>query len=213
MTSRGALGPLAAVVAAILSSGCMSFSTLGRARTLPEGSWEVWAAPEAYVVAHEDGASVRPTARAGVRYGLARDVEIDVDVGPLSVAVSTRIQLVRGTGRGVDLALQPMLSWAGPDKGAVAVVALLGVNFDAHQLVIAPRLAYQMRVGVGGEPVPVSFLYAGASVGLALRIDRVVTLLPELSALTQVHADPGYASNLASAVGLTGAFGVLFELR
>ncbi len=42
---------------------------------------------------------------------------------------------------------------------------------------------------------------------------RSVTLLPEVSALTEVHADVGFASNLREAIGLTGSLGVLFELR
>ena len=56
-----------------------------------------------------------------------------------------------------------------------------------------------------------SFLYVGASIGIVIRLDDHVALMPEIAALAQVYADPGYASNLLDAVGLTGSIGLLVD--
>ena len=45
-------------VCALMLGGCYSFSTLGRARTVEEGHFEAWGAPEALVVATDSGGSV-----------------------------------------------------------------------------------------------------------------------------------------------------------
>lgn len=191
--------------------GCMPYSTLGRARTLPANQWEIWVAPEAYIVAAEDGAAVRPTGEAGLRYGLLDGVEIDAQVNALGFGVGTRLQLMRSSNpqQGIDLALAPSVLYTAYDKVALTLPLLLGANLGEHQLVVTPRFAYQLRFGVGGQTAPVSFMYVGLSVGVALRIDAHVTLMPEVSAMTQAYADPGFATNLDQALGLTGALGLL----
>jgi hypothetical protein len=204
------------VLAAFLlgTSGCYSFSTLGRARIVDQGHVELWAAPEALVVATPTGASIRPVGEVGVRYGLSNRVELDGRVTTLGGTVGPRIQLVRSPSKthGIDVAIAPDVAFTDPDKVAFDAPILFGLNLPGeHQLVVAPRLVYQMRVSVPLVPLPVSFWYAGLSVGLALRVASRFQLMPEVALLTQLYAAPGFSSNVAGAVGLQGSIGVLFD--
>ena len=206
--------PLWTAIAALALSGCYSFSTLGRARTIDKGHFQVFAAPEAFVVASGSGGNVRPIAEAGVRYGLTDNIELGGRLTTVGLTLGPRIQLRRSPHptSGLDIAVAPAVAYTYPDKLALEAPVLLGLNLDRHQLVLAPRLVYQMRLDVPGQDVPVSFLYAGASFGAALRVTESVTVLPEIALLGEVYADPGFSSNLARAMGLQGALGLLFDL-
>ncbi|MDQ3033969.1 MAG: hypothetical protein M3Y87_16250 [Myxococcota bacterium] len=189
---------------------------LGRARTLEPGRVEVFAAPEAYAVMSEAGASVRPIGEAGVRVGATRELELEVDarVSTLGVSLGPRVQLHRSadSARGVDVALAPSLSWTYVDKLGLDTALLVGINLGEHQLVLSARLAYQMRVGVGGQREPLSFLYAGGTIGVAIRVDPRLLLMPEVALLTQLTAEPGFSSNLDRAVGMQASLGFLIDL-
>ncbi len=197
-----------------LSSGCASFSNIGRARTLDPGRVEIFAAPEAYAVMSEAGASVRPIAEAGVRVGATREVELDARVSTLGVSLGPRVQLHRSEdpGSGVDVAIAPSLSWTYVDKLGLDTALIVGVNLGEHQLVLSARLAYQMRFGVGGQSAPLGFLYAGGSIGVALRVDPHLFIMPELAVLTQLSAEPGFSSNLERAVGAQASLAFLIDL-
>lgn len=204
---RSALGCLLAVAL----GGCYASGTLGRARVVDPGRLEVYGAPEAFVVATSSGASVRPMGEVGVRYGLVRDVELGARLTTVGLTLGTRLQLLRSDDptSGLDVLIAPALAYVAQDKLAVELPVSFGLNLGEHQLVLAPRLTYQMRLGVPSAPGPVSFFYLGGSVGVALRLDDHVSLMPEITFLGQVYADPGYATNLAGAVGITGALGLL----
>src|SRR6185295_19925777 len=85
----------AAILACLLLTGCYSFSTLARARTLAARHVEVWAAPEALIVATGSGAAIRPIVEGGVRYGLTDVVELDGRLSTFGVTLGPRVQLVR----------------------------------------------------------------------------------------------------------------------
>jgi hypothetical protein len=205
---------IAAVIACIALSACQSFSSMGRARIVEPRHVEVWLAPEALIVATDSGASIRPIGELGLRYGVSRVVELDARLTTLGVTVGPRLQLRRSASleRGVDVALAPAIAWTYPDKLALEVPLLVGINLPGqHQLVLGPRFVWQMRLAVPGAPAPVQFLYAGASVGVAFHVSARVWLLPEIAALTQVYADAGYSSNVAGAVGLQAGLGILVD--
>ena len=200
-------------VCALMLGGCYSFSTLGRARTVEEGHFEAWGAPEALVVATDSGGSIRPVGELGIRYGATREVELDARVTTLGLTLGPRVQLYRSPDphQGFDLLIAPALAYTAQDKLALEVPVLFGINLGEHQIVIAPRLVYQMRLAAPGLSVPVNFLYAGASVGVAIQLDSHVALMPEVALLGQIYADPGFTSNLASALGIQASIGLLVD--
>ena len=197
----------------LLTTGCYSFSTLGRARTVQEGRIEVWGAPEALVVATDTGGSVRPVGEVGVRYGATREVELDARITTAGFTLGPRVQLVRAPDPrdGFDVLVAPALAYTAQDKLALEVPLLFGINLGEHQIVIAPRLVYQMRLGATGVPGPISFLYAGGSIGVAIQLDAHVALMPEVALLGQIYSDPGFTSNVASALGLQASLGLIVD--
>jgi hypothetical protein len=207
---------IAAVLAmSPLISGCYSFSNFGRARTVDEGHVEAWAAPEALVVTSGSGTSIRPIADLGVRYGLTRSVELDARVTSVGASVGPKLSLLRAPSpsSGVDVALAPALAFTYPDKIAAELPLLVGINLPhRNQIVLAPRVAYLDRFGVPGFSRPVSFTFAGGSVGFVWQVTRSFALMPEVSALAQLYAEPGFNSNVGGGLGLQGGIGFLYDL-
>jgi hypothetical protein len=196
------------------SFGCYSFTSVGRARTMPAGRIQAFAAPEPLIVATRGGVSIRPVADLGARYGLVDDVELDARVTTLGLTLGPRLQLTRSPSlkEGIDVLLSPALAYTYPDKLALEASASLGLNFPGDmQLILSPRIVYQARIGTPGFARPVSFLMAGGSLGLALRITDALTILPEAALFTQIYAEPGFSTNVSNALGAQGAIGVLYD--
>ncbi len=219
MSARGAVRTLARVlawsVALLPLAGCYSFSNFGRARVVDEGHVEAWVAPEALMATSGSGMSIRPIADMGVRYGLTRSVELDARVTSAGGALGPKLQLLRAPSRssGLDLALAPALSFTYADKVAAELPLLLGINLPhRNQLVLAPRVAYLQRFGVPGFDRPVSFAFVGGSLGFAWSVTPSFTLMPELSFLTQLYAEPGFNSNVGGGLGMQGGIGFLYDL-
>ncbi len=198
----------------MMLSGCYSFSQLGRARVLNARQTQVFVAPEALLIATDSGASVRPTGEVGVRYGVTRDVEFGARINVLGATLTTRIQLLRSQNshQGVDVLLAPGLAYTVEDKLALELPLVIGFNLGEHQLVVAPRLVYQTRTVAARTSGLISFLYTGLSLGFVGQITRDFALMPEISALVLLHADPGYATNVSNALGLQAGVGLLFDL-
>ncbi len=205
---------LAPCLAATSLAGCYSFSSMGRARIVEAQRFELWAAPEALIVATSSGAGVRPIGEVGLRYGVSSVVEVDGSVNTLGIAGGTRLQLFRSRSpsAGFDVALAPGVAFIYPDKAAAQLPLLVGLNLPGkNQLVLSVRVAYQQHYGVGGVPWPINFVYVGTSLGFAWQATPRLALMPEVSLLTQVYADPGFSSNVANALGIQAGVGILFD--
>lgn len=208
------LGKFSALGLLALSS-CYSFSTLGRARIVEPRQIEVFGAPAALVQAVSSGASVRPFGDLGIRYGLDGRWELDGRITTLGATIGPRLQLRRSAdpNSGFDLLLAPALAYTYPDKLALELPLAIGWNVGrGDQLVLAPRLVYQMRVGDEGVSYPLSYIFGGASVGFAWKLSRHWTLMPEVSFLTELYSQPGFSSNLEGTLGIQASAGILFDL-
>jgi len=197
-----------------LLTGCYSFASYGRARVLDKGDTEVWAAPEALVYTSGSGASIRPVVDMGARYGLTRSIELDGHLSTFGATLGPRIQLLRSASpvTGLDIAVAPAASFTYPDKVALELPVLLGWNLPhKHQIILAPRITYLERFGVAGFDRPISFLFAGGSVGFAYRVSRSLTIMPEVAFLGQLYAEPGFNSNVGGGLGMQGGIGFLYD--
>jgi hypothetical protein len=202
-------------VALLSLSACYSFSTLGRARIVEPKHIEIFGAPAAAVQAVSSGASVRPIGDLGIRYGLDERWEIDGRITTLGITAGPRVQLLRSgdPSSGFDLLLAPAIAYTYPDKLALELPLALGWNVGrGDQLILAPRLVYQVRLGDEGVSYPLSYLFGGASLGFAWKLSRHWTLLPEVSFLTELYSQPGFSSDLEGTLGIQASAGVLFDL-
>jgi hypothetical protein len=187
-----------------LLAGCYSFSSLGRARTVGKHHVEVFGAPELLAIPGGQAIAGRPVGELGARVGLSDRVDVEARVTTLGVGAAAELQLAS------HVLAAPGIALTSPDKLAFELPVRFGIDLGRHQLILAPRLAYQLRFGV---PVlgSVSYLLAGGSVGFALRLSRRLTFLPEVAFLGQLWATPGFTSNVASTVGTQLALGVLYD--
>jgi len=204
-----------ALIGVLSLCGCYSFSTLGRARIVEPHQIEIFGAPAALIQAVSTGAAIRPGGDLGVRYGLDERWELDGRLTTLGATVGPRIQLFRSASpnSGFDLLIAPALAYTYPDKFALEVPLVLGWNVGkGDQIVVAPRLVYQARFSDDGVSYPLSYAFAGGSVGFAWKVSRHFTLLPEVSFLTQLYSQPGFSSNLEGTLGIQASAGVLFDL-
>jgi hypothetical protein len=191
--------------------GCYSFSTLGRAHTLGAGHVELFAAPEALIVPSAGQVAVRPEGELGLRVGVTDTLDIEGRATTLGSALAAHVQLRRDP-RGVDVMVAPGVQYTSPDKLALDVPLLFGINLPHdNQIVIAPRLAYQVRLDVPGIGHPLEFVFVGLSAGFAWRIVKHFTLMPEIATLTQLYAPTGFATNVNDAVGIQLSLGMLFD--
>jgi hypothetical protein len=166
-------------------------------------------------VQSSSGVQIRPVGDLGVRYGLGEGWELDGRVTTLGVTAGPRLQLLRSANPswGLDILIAPALAYTFRDKLALELPVVLGLNVGhGDQIILAPRLVYQARVAEEGVSAPISYLFGGASVGYAYRLNHHVTLLPEIALLTELYAQPGFSSNLENALGIQASAGVLFDL-
>lgn len=121
------------------------------------------------------------------------------------------MQLLRAPEtRGLNVLVAPGLAYTATDRLALELPLAVGVEIGEHEIVLSPRLVYQARLGAPTDAL-VSFLYVGGSIGVVLQLDGHVALVTEAAALGPIYADPGYASNLADAIGLQLALGLIVD--
>jgi hypothetical protein len=195
----------------LLVTGCYSFSTLGRAHTVGARHVEVFAAPEGLIVPSSGQVAVRPLGEAGVRVGITDKLDLEGRVTTLGGALAAHVQL-RRDARGIDVMVAPGLQYTAPDKLTVDVPLLLGINLPHdNEIVLAPRLAYQLRLAVPGFDHPMQFVFVGLSAGFAWRVVKHFTVMPELATVTQLYAPPGFTTNVNNAVGMQLSLGLLLD--
>jgi hypothetical protein len=204
-----------AVLLLPLLGGCYSLTVVGRARTVEKGRWELLAAPGLTGVAVTNAdADVRPSAEVGARYGATDRMDLGLRVSDSGASAAARVQLERSpdSNRGVDVMVAPGLAYTVTDKLAVEVPLLLGINFcGGHQLVLAPRLVYQLLFGVGGQAAPVPFLFMGGSVAFVWQVRPRWALVPELGVLANVYSEPGFSSFAQAGPAVQASVGILWD--
>jgi hypothetical protein len=197
----------ALVFASIALAGCTSLTTLGRARTIPEGRFEIAVAPGLVGAFSDRQVGVLPRIEAQLAYGATREVELDLKVWYAGIAAGTRLQLVRSASEndGFDLAFAPVLAYQPADKIAIDLPLLGGWNVGgASQLVLGIRPSYVMWLGAGGLDRPVSFLFLGGTLGFVWQIDPAIALLSELAVSGAVFHERGF--------GTPGGGGAMIQL-
>ncbi len=196
---------LAVLPALALLTGCPSFTTMGTARTVPEGETQFyistggvqlrnWEATETSTGASTGTESLTlPAFEFGARSGVNDRVEIGGKLWFIGAELDSKFQLARSDseGSGIDVALAPGISvypFSTEDSLGNSTTAILsyvhlplliGINTgNGSQLVLGPRFSATLVSG-NGEVGTVT--WAGGSVGYAWKIGRNFRLLPEIS--------------------------------
>ncbi len=193
-------------------TGCPSFTTMGTARTLPEGTTQFYVASGGVQLrdfrsTSGTGSTLEtiglPQFELGARHGVAESVEVGGKIWFLGAELNSKVQLHRSDtpDSGIDLALGPALSAypftaqdsSGKDVQAIFAWAhlplLIGVNVPGgSQLVLGPRIS-DLIAASGGNMTNV--FWAGGSLGYAWKIGPTFRILPEVSIAYPIAASQG----------------------
>ena len=211
-------------IAALLLTGCASFSTMSTARTLPRDATQTWLAPEFVGLTFDSGTSHEqvsvPQIELGVRRGITDDFELGGKVWLLGAAIESKLQLVRSPSpdAGIDVALAPSIGWLGFNSGDARFNVItgylnlpIGLNVGGgSQLVVTPKAIYQRyqasdSTGGGGADL----VFLGGSLGFAMRLGNAY-VLPEISVMQPV-VNPGSNDVIQyQGVVFQGGVGLLF---
>ncbi len=218
MTRRVLAGLLA-----ISLSGCASFTTMSTARTLPAGHWQFSLAPiglhsEDWAIGEGDipGSFTFVQLEAGARYGLTDSLELGGKLWLGGVGVDLKWQLLRTEF--LDVAVDPGVGYLAlsGEGGTLHVVTLypallLGIPLGGgSQLVLGPKVVDQIFIAAaGGQTASESALFAGSTVGIALRLGERFTLLPEVAFMWPVEVG-ATAPVFYRGLTLQGGVGLLF---
>jgi hypothetical protein len=182
---------LAAAAALAALTGCPSISTMGTARTIPQGTTQVlvsgaYSSLQDFAISDGKPETVSvPSFELGARLGVNDWMDVGGKVYTAGAQVDAKFQLHRSQTptRGFDLAISPAVSfypYSGGVYGWGQLAVPLGFNIGGgDQLVLSPRAAYLAFTAKDGSG---HALYAGGSLGYAFRVGRGgLQLLPEVS--------------------------------
>lgn len=218
MTSR----PLLLSVV-LMMSGCASVSTMGLARTLNQRAVQGWVGPSGGGVialpASPGGTAASlgyPLVEGGVRIGVTDHFELGGKLGFSGIGIEGKVAFVRTPtmDSGVNVSINPGVTFVGAGFGNIFagtltfhLPVLIGIDFSGHELVIGPRLIDQLFFGgVGTSGAAVNLIYAGGSVGFAVKVSPGFRILPELSV-----GVPVFGSVAGSTATALGGGGLIFQ--
>jgi hypothetical protein len=208
-------------------SGCASVSTMGLARTLNKGAVQGWVAPSGGGIVATTGVSPGsvgagigyPLIEGGVRVGVTDHFELGGKLGFSGIGLEGKGALVRSESMesGVNVSLNPGVTFVGIGSGDLFLgtvtfhlPVLIGIDFAGHELVIGPRLIDQLFLGgAGATGASINVLYAGGSLGIAIKLLPGLRLLPEV-AFGVPFLVTGSATGVGTASQLGGG-GLIFQ--
>ncbi len=214
-----------ALLAALLSTGCATFTTLGSARTIDEGTSQLFVAPEMGRVKRNGKPLWSPQLELGARYGLTESVELGLRLWLPNASLDAKVQLLRSPSEheGLDLALDPSFGYLGGFSGTATgegdtlhvltfgLPLLAGWNVGGgHQVVGSVKVIDQVWTGTGDATMTANLLFLGGSLGFVWRVTDGFRISPELGAgfpLAQTLS--GFGTEVGFD-GLSGQVGVAF---
>lgn len=219
---------LLAALAALLSTGCATFTSLGSARTIDEGTSQLFVAPEMGRVKRNGKPLWSPQLELGARYGFSESVELGLRLWLPNASLDAKVQLVRAESEheGFDLAIDPSVGYLGGFSGTATgegdtlhvltfgLPLLVGWNVGGgHQVVGSVKAIDQIWTGTGDATMTANLLFVGGSLGFLWRVTDGFRLMPEVGAgfpiaqtLSGFGTDVGF-DGLSGQVGVALLFG------
>jgi hypothetical protein len=200
--------------AALLLSGCFSYSTLHTATPVEKGKVQINLAPAAFGVGTGDGPAAIPQTEVAGRYGLGNDMDFGIKLYFLGTGFDFNWAVVNNDA--LAFALNPAVtfsSYSAPINGETAGVtfgtALMNLLLD-----LKPSDMVTITVGVkpgwlyvlgsaGGQTGFGTGFAAGGMLGLHVRLSENFALMPSIDVLVPVESgSQGFLFN--------GSFGFQF---
>jgi hypothetical protein len=171
----------------IAASGCVGLNTFQSANTLGEGGLQVSVEPSVWGGGKGARPYVYPRLDLSARYGLRDRVDVGFRLGSAGFELQSKFQVTRPDEVGFILSFAPSVGGfflpVGTPSGAsmhLTLPVLLGFGLSGgHQLVLGPKVMEWVVAG-NDEVKGGHALYAGASVGLSLKLGETFRVMPEL---------------------------------
>jgi hypothetical protein len=206
--------------AALVITGCASFSSVQTADTLGRGRIQAAVEPGLWGAVSTQGPGVIPHVDGAVRFGVSDRVDLGVRAGMSFLEFQSKFQFTEPSNPLVAVSIAPTLGGLftnGSSDGSaagilnVALPVLIGVKFGGNQLVLGPR-AQGFFIFANGNAVPI--IAVGSSVGFMWRLTDNFGLMPEVAVLAPV-VGANEAAMLFRGLNTGGAFvqfkvGILF---
>lgn len=177
-------------------SGCASVSTMGLARTLNKGGAQGWVGPSGggvVALGASPGSQATtigyPLVEGGGRIGITDHFELGGRIGFSGIGIEGKVAFLRPPtmDSGVNVSINPGFTFAGFGGGDLFtgtltfhLPVLIGIDFNGHELVLGPRIIDQVVFGAL-TAAPINVLYAGGSVGFAVKVSPTFRMIPELA--------------------------------
>ncbi len=182
-----------ALLAAVVSTGCVSTSHVQTADTLGAGKFQFAMEPgvggTAVFTSEGGGGVVYPHVDLALRYGVTDALDLGVRFGSSLVELQSKILLTSPRDPAKAISLAPSVMGFFFDSGdesvnyaSVAVPVLIGFKTGGgSEFVLGPRLVgTNISTGANGVSTSTNVLSVGGSVGYALRVSESFRLLPEV---------------------------------
>ncbi len=210
----------AAAAASAFTGGCAGLNTFQTANTLGEGGLQVAVEPSVWGGAKGSAPYLYPRLDVAARYGLRERMDVGFRLGSAGFELQSKFQMTRPDEVGFILSLAPSIGGffvpVGTPSGAslhVSVPLLMGFGLSGgSQLVLGPKLVEWVVAGSdnakGGHA-----LYAGASIGVSLKVGDTFRIMPELGVVYPIVSsiDTHLAVDNRPLAGYLGyQFGVAF---
>lgn len=192
------LALIALSFSSLLTSGCLAAQSFTSARTLEQGKTEVTVIAAAGFPNVETGYGgyahlPAPSLGAQVRHGATEHLELGVTLGQQGLGGQLKFALLRSESpqAGASLSVAPaaiLNPMALGQAGARLLFSgelplLLGIHLGGgHELTLAPLARW--TYGAGG-----SFVSAGGTLGVALRLSDIFVLTPEVGVMVPVMGE------------------------
>lgn len=181
---------LAAVL--VLTTGCITFSSVQRADTLGRGKVQATVEPGLWGSATPQGAEALPHVDVAVRVGVTDRLDLGVRAGSSLLQLDAKVLLSRPQDPRLAVSLAPRLGGVFVDAGGIGPGGVLSLDLPVlvgfklaggHELVLGPRALGLLLLS--GQP-PAGALGLGTSVGFCWQVTEGFGLLPELAVLAPV---------------------------
>ncbi|HZH03517.1 MAG TPA: hypothetical protein VEY30_07010 [Myxococcaceae bacterium] len=213
MRNRRVLTVAASCAFAVGGPSCVGFNTFQTASTLGESNLQFAVEPSAWGAADDGADYVYPRLDFTARYGLNDRTDLGLRLGSTGVELQSKFLLTRPGEAGFIASVAPSIGGffvgAGELDSAslyLSLPLLLGFGFgNGSQWVFGPKLiGWGVAGGDGADAA--GALYAGASVGVALRLGERFRLMPEVGVVYPI-VTLGNAGAAVDNAGIAGYVG------
>lgn len=210
--------------ALLFTGGCATVGTMQTADTVGRGAFQLGVEPGAWGVSTQGVGVTVPQIGVSFRYGATDTIDLGARLGTSGLEVLSKFQLTDPAQENFVVSIAPSAGGFTLGAGGASttffsfqVPVLLGIGVGPHQVVLGPKLREQsVFATLDGDSVVAHEIGIGSSLGLAIRLGDVVTLLPEVAFVAPIatFASSGGRSDSGTGGGLYSqyTFGLLFDL-